>query len=169
MEQEKIGRFIAICRKEKKLTQEQLAEKLNITSKAVSKWENGKGLPDVSIMQKLCEILNITLNELFNGEKIKEENYKKIADKNLLYALEHSSDNVGEKIKYYKKEWEKEHILLFVIEIIIWIFIVLILKYKNYNDLIGLISGFAIGFINGMNNNAKMKYVEDKIYIKILK
>ena len=68
MRQEKIGAFIALKRKEKKLTQEELASKLNISKNAVSKWERGLSLPDVSTMPLLCEILEITLNELFNGE-----------------------------------------------------------------------------------------------------
>ena len=62
MDLEKIGRFIAECRKEKGITQAQLAEKINITDKAVSKWETGKGLPDVSIMIELCNILGINVN-----------------------------------------------------------------------------------------------------------
>lgn len=61
MDQEKIGKFIAKCRKEQKLTQEQLAEKLNITYKAISKWETGKGMPDSSIMMDLSNILEITV------------------------------------------------------------------------------------------------------------
>ncbi len=69
MNQEKIGKFISQCRKEQKLTQEQLAEKLNITYKAVSKWETGKGMPDSSIMLDLCNILKINVNELLSGEK----------------------------------------------------------------------------------------------------
>lgn len=69
MDQQKIGALIAKKRKEKKLTQEQLAEKLGITNKAVSKWENGKCMPDVSIIQLLCELLGITVNELLNGEE----------------------------------------------------------------------------------------------------
>ena len=75
----KIGRFIAECRKEKELTQSQLAEKLNITDKAVSKWETGKGMPDVSIMIELCDILGINVNELLSGEKLSEEKYKEEA------------------------------------------------------------------------------------------
>ena len=80
MNQEKIGKFIASCRKDKKLTQEQLAEKLNISKNAISKWERGLNLPDVSIMQALCKILGITLNELFIGENIIDEKYKEVAD-----------------------------------------------------------------------------------------
>ena len=73
MDQLKIGKFIAECRKQKKLTQMQLAEKLNITDKAISKWENGKAMPDSAIMLELCDILCISVNELLNGEKISME------------------------------------------------------------------------------------------------
>ena len=84
MDQEKIGKFIASCRKEAGLTQAALAEKLNITDRAVSKWENGKSLPDASIMLELCKILNIGVNELLTGEHITMENYKDKAEENLL-------------------------------------------------------------------------------------
>ena len=70
MEQAMIGKFISACRKEKGLTQMQLAEKLNITNRAVSKWETGKSMPDVSLMLDLCNILGITVNELLSGERI---------------------------------------------------------------------------------------------------
>ena len=74
MDQIKIGRFIAECRKQKKLTQMQLAEKLGITDKAISKWERGIAMPDTSIMLELCDILGISVNELLNGEEIDMEN-----------------------------------------------------------------------------------------------
>lgn len=73
MEQEKIGKLIASKRKEKGLTQEQLAEMLGVTNKAVSKWENGRSMPDVAILQELCKILGITVTTLLNGEENKEE------------------------------------------------------------------------------------------------
>ena len=74
MNQIKIGRFIAECRKKANLTQMQLAEKLGITDKAISKWERGVAMPDTSIMLNLCDILGISVNELLNGEKIYMEN-----------------------------------------------------------------------------------------------
>ena len=70
MDQIKIGRFIAERRKEKSLTQMQLAEKLGISDRAVSKWENGRSMPDSSIMPELCQLLGITVNDLFNGEVV---------------------------------------------------------------------------------------------------
>ena len=74
MDQLKIGKFIAECRKKANLTQMQLAEKLSITDKAVSKWERGVAMPDTSIMLELCDILGISVNELLSGEKISMEN-----------------------------------------------------------------------------------------------
>ncbi len=84
MDQVKIGKFIAEHRKKKNLTQQKLAEKLNITDRAISKWETGKGMPDSSIMMELCNILEISVNELLSGEAIKMENYNKKAEENLL-------------------------------------------------------------------------------------
>ena len=84
MDQVKVGRFIAECRKNKNMTQAELAEKLNITDRAISKWETGKGMPDSSIMLELCNELDITVNELLSGEEIEMNNYNKIAEENLL-------------------------------------------------------------------------------------
>jgi len=74
MNQAKIGKFIAECRRSNNLTQAQLAEKLNITDRAVSKWENGKSMPDSSIMLDLCKELGITVNDLLSGEVVVMEN-----------------------------------------------------------------------------------------------
>jgi transcriptional regulator with XRE-family HTH domain/DNA-directed RNA polymerase subunit RPC12/RpoP len=84
MDQIKIGKFIAECRKKQNLTQLQLAEKLNITDRAVSKWERGKSMPDSSIMLELCEILKISVNDLLSGEVISMDNYSKELEKNLM-------------------------------------------------------------------------------------
>ena len=84
MDQIKIGRFIASCRKDAGLTQAVLAEKLGISDRAVSKWENGKSMPDSGIMLELCELLKINVNELLSGEKIMVESYDKYAEENLL-------------------------------------------------------------------------------------
>ena len=84
MDQIRIGRFIAERRKAAGLTQMQLAEKLGITDRAVSKWETGKSLPDASIMLELCGLLGITVNDLLYGEVISMENYREQNEKNLL-------------------------------------------------------------------------------------
>lgn len=84
MGQAKIGNFIAECRKNKNMTQAELAEKLNITDRAVSKWETGKGMPDSSIMLDLCNELQISVNELLSGEKIEMNDYNEKYEQNLL-------------------------------------------------------------------------------------
>ena len=97
MNQEKIGKFISECRREKQMTQEQLAVHLGVTSKSVSKWENGRCLPDSSLYEPLCNILGITINELFAGQKIRDEDYKKIADNNLMQMLKYKLYSLSDK------------------------------------------------------------------------
>ena len=84
MDQIKIGKFIASCRKEQGMTQAVLAEQLGISDRAVSKWETGKSIPDSGIMLELCELLKINVNELLSGERIMAEAYDKRAEENLL-------------------------------------------------------------------------------------
>lgn len=88
MDQVKIGKFIADRRKMVHLTQLQLAEKLGITDRAISKWETGKAMPDSSIMLSLCEILKITVNDLLTGEVVMMENYNKELENNLLEMIQ---------------------------------------------------------------------------------
>lgn len=112
MDQLKIGKFIAQQRKTVGLTQAQLAEQLNITDRAVSKWENGKALPDTSIMLALCYLLNITVNDLLSGEVVSMENYNKKLEDNLLEMTK-------------QKQQADKHLLS--LEILIGIFSVIIL------------------------------------------
>ena len=84
MDLKKTGEFIANCRKEKGFTQEKLAKKLFISEKTVSKWECGKGFPDTSLLLPLCEVLGISANELLIGKKLEEQEYKKVAEENLI-------------------------------------------------------------------------------------
>lgn len=135
MNQEAIGKFISACRKDKGLTQLQLAEKLNITNRAVSKWETGKSMPDPSIMLDLCALLGITVNELLSGERITMENYQKKAEENLM-ELQTKKDNAQKDLN-------------FIIKILIPVFCALfllnmVLNYcfpeENYANLLGYIT-----------------------------
>lgn len=98
MDQSKIGKFIAECRKDNKLTQEQLAEKLGVTSKSISRWENGKTMPDLSLMRPLCDILDITMNELISGERIDKKEYQKKSEENIINTINYSN----KKTKFFK-------------------------------------------------------------------
>ena len=102
MDQIKIGKFIQEKRKEKNITQSELAEKLNISDRAISKWENGNCLPDAANMPILCDILDITINDLFSGEKVDMKNNEKKLEENLLEmtALKEEADK-----RLLKLEW----------------------------------------------------------------
>lgn len=126
MDQVKIGKFIAECRKNKKLTQAELAEKLNITDRAISKWETGKGMPDSSIMLDLCKELGITVNELLSGEVLKMDEYNKKAEENLL------------EMKKQKEEADKRllslEIIMGVITIVMFLGLVTIASFVEIPD-----------------------------------
>ena len=107
MDQIKIGKFIAERRKKASLTQMQLAEKLGITDRAVSKWETGKAMPDTAIMLELCDILGISVNELLSGEKINMENDNQKKEQLLL-------DMAKELEKKNKKIWSSMWAILIV-------------------------------------------------------
>ena len=92
MNQEKIGKFIAKLRGEKNMTQQELANKIGVTDRAISKWENGRGMPDLSLMEPLCMELNITINELLSGEKVKKEEYQKKLEENILNTINYSTN-----------------------------------------------------------------------------
>lgn len=102
MDQMKIGKFIAKCRKENHLTQMELAEKLNITDRAISKWETGKSMPDTSIMLDLCKELKITVNDLLNGEIITMENYKEKTEK-LIFDMAEQKQKADKRLLSLEK------------------------------------------------------------------
>lgn len=151
MDQIKIGGFIAERRKAQNLTQAQLAEKLNLTDRAISKWETGKGMPDSSVMLDLCEILGISVNELLKGEKIEMEHYNEEAEKTLLEM---------------RKETEKHHTAMLRMEIILGVistvsaFTLLFLALYAIESkplLISLCGIAAVIFITGMASCLKIE------------
>lgn len=93
MDLNKIGKFISEERKKKNYTQKQLAEILNISDRTISKWECGKGLPDVSLLQPLCKELGISVNELLTGERLDQEIYMEKAEQKILHLVEEKKEN----------------------------------------------------------------------------
>lgn len=102
MEQEKIGKFILQLRKEKGMTQKELAEKIGVTDRAISKWENGRGMPELSLMKTLCDELGISVNELLSGEKIEKEDYQEKLEENILNTIEYTSKKVERKTRVFQ-------------------------------------------------------------------
>ena len=137
MDQIKIGKFIAECRKKNNLTQMQLAEKLNITDRAISKWENGKAMPDSSIMLDLCSELKISVNELLSGEVIEMDAYNEKLEQNLI-------DIVKQKEESDKRLLTMEIVIGVLISIVFFalIFIASFVKMEDWLRIILIITGF---------------------------
>lgn len=123
MEQAKIGKFIANKRKEQGLTQLQLAEKLGITDRAVSKWETGKSLPDASLMPELCKLLKITINDLLCGEVVSVENYNEKAEKALLEMVK-KEEMQNKKLMMYENVIGFGSTLSFLVQVLVAVFFV---------------------------------------------
>ncbi|MBQ9659156.1 MAG: helix-turn-helix transcriptional regulator [Clostridia bacterium] len=161
MNQIKIGKFIAQCRNENNLTQEALGEKLGVTNKTISRWENGHYLPDIEMLQLLSKEFNISINELITGERIKDIDYKEKAEENLIKALENSSFSLKEKIDFYKNKWKKEHFFELTIEMLLILLIIGVGFYFN-NEFVLL--GAILGFIYcRVNYKRIMAYIENHV------
>ncbi len=117
MDQEKIGKFIAERRKVKNLTQAQLAERLRVSDRSISNWENGKCLPDLSLFKPLCNELEITINELLSGEKIKKDEYQNKFEENVI--------DVVKKVEEKNKRYNSLKLLVFIFALLICLFIIL--------------------------------------------
>lgn len=124
MDQIKIGKFISSLRKEKGYTQEQLAEKLNVSNKSISRWENGNTMPDLSLIPKLCEILGISINELLSGERIESDEYQKRFEENIIINM----DLLKKKISNFTKRFIFGTIGIFVVLII---GLIVLISYKE--------------------------------------
>ena len=153
MDQIKIGKFIQERRKEKKLTQSELAEKLNITDRAISKWENGNCLPDVGTMQELCEILSISVNDLFSGETVDMKNNEKKLEENLL------------EMTRLKEEKDRQLLKLEIvigytasISFLVLIFVASFVEMQTWIRITLIIIGLVI-FIYGASNAIKIEQV----------
>ena len=94
MNQEKIGKFIALCRKQKKMTQSDLAEKLGVTEKSISNWENGRNMPELSLFKPLCQELDISLNDLMSGERVVEKEYQEKLEENIINTIDYTNKKI---------------------------------------------------------------------------
>ena len=160
MDLDKIGKFIALNRKNKGLTQEQLAEKLGVTNKTISRWETGKYMPDLSLLKPLSEELGITLNELLSGEKIKEEKIVENTERNILNTIDYSSKKV-------ENEHKKISIILMILGAIISISALTIFNKESSWCSIYSIIGIIIFVIGLVRNSKKFKKIQ-KIGIGIV-
>ena len=101
----KVGKFITELRKEQSLTQEQLGEKIGVTNKTISRWETGTYLPPADALLALSELYGVSINEILAGKRISEQEYKQVAEENLVQVMKASSFTLKDRIAFYKKKW----------------------------------------------------------------
>lgn len=164
MDQIKTGKFIATLRKEKELTQEHLGEKLGVTNKTISRWENDNYMTDIEMLSLLSKEFDVSINELISGERFFEEDFKKAADNNLVMALNNSAFTLKEKIAFFKKKWLREHIATIVLCIVVWIGIMLWVALNNSYALLGAIGSILALLFYVVLYNRMMAYVENHAY-----
>ncbi len=163
MDQIKTGKFIAKLRKQAGLTQDALGEKVGVTNKTISRWENGNYMPDIDMLQLLSQEFDVSINELLAGEKIPDEDFRKKADENIVAVSKASAFTLQERTAYFKRKWRKEHIFLFVIlGIVLAMTIALPLAFER-PEFIGLFPLVAL-IEYGYQNNKMMIYVENNLY-----
>ncbi len=168
MDQIKIGKFIGTLRKEKGLTQEQLGEKLGVTNKTISRWENGNYMPDVEMLSLLSKEFDVSINELISGERLLSEDFREAADSNLVTALNNSTFTLKEKIAFFKKKWLHEHIAAIILCVAAWIGLIIWLALKlrgnDFYALLGAVGGLLAVLFYVVLYNRMMIYVEKHAY-----
>ena len=100
MNQEKIGKFIASCRKQKNITQQELAEKLGVSDRTIGNWENGRNMPDLSLFKPLCKELDISLNDFLSGEKVAEKEYQERLEENIINTIDYTNKKIENRNNY---------------------------------------------------------------------
>lgn len=164
MNQQKIGKFICNARKEKSLTQEQLAEKLGVSSKSVSRWENGRNMPDLSLFEPLCRELGITVNELISGEKIEKEIYEEKFEENVIKTIDYTNEKTKKKFNLFIIIG-----LIFLMIIISFIGMFLIDSYRMRQNKPVIFSTWGYDYAPPVNiddaeiERAVRKYIVDKL------
>lgn len=145
------------------MTQEALGERLGVTNKTVSRWENGNYMPDIGLLLPLAETLGTSVNELLSGERLTEAAYREKAEKNLVEVLQKSAFSVREKTIYFTKKWNREHRF----EMILWAILYLtagVLAWIFDKSWIAPVLGpVAVVIVIGLKNK-RTCYVEGKLY-----
>lgn len=163
MDQMKIGKHIALFRRQAGLTQEKLGEKLGVTNKTISRWENGNYMPDIEMLGLLANEFHVSVNDLLAGEKIPDEDFRQKADEKTIGAAASSAFSFEERKTYFKKKWRKEHISLFVMIGLILIAALIIPLVINKPWLISLSPILAV-VGHCYQHNKMMIYVENNLY-----
>ena len=163
MDVKQIGQFLAQLRKEQGLTQEQLGEKLGVTNKTVSRWENGNYLPPVEILQMLSDFYGLTINEILSAQRLAPTEYQQKAEENIKTALKNSAFTLKEKIDFYKRKWIRDNLFWLILELVVFIAGSVAILWFFEHWLVNVLTWAA--FVRLLQHrNDMMKYVEDRAY-----
>ena len=163
MDQVKIGKFIAELRRWAGLTQEALGEKIGVTNKTISRWENGDYMPNIEMLQLLAEEFSISISEILAGEKFSDEESRHKADENAIATTSTSTFSLKERKSFFKKKWRREHFSLFAVLALILIAAVVFPLVFHKPWLLGIAPLVAL-VEYGFQNNRMMVYVEKCLY-----
>lgn len=159
MDTVKIGKFISELRRERGLTQEQLAEKLGTSNKTISRWENGNYMPPVEMLMELSKFFEVSINELLSGKRLEREEELSAAEENLKEVLSVSAFSLEERKDYFTKKWKKDHIWARALNIIVPLILIVIGFVIDKILLVGIAMLFSVVF-NVVTYNEMMGYVE---------
>lgn len=159
----KIGNFLATLRKEQNLTQESLGEKLGVTNKTVSRWENGNYLPPVEMLQELSKLYAVSINEILCGERIPEENYQAKAEETITGILSGSPFSFKERSDFWKHKWQKDHLVTNV-SLVVLLLVMLVAGILLSKPLIAGLAPFLAVVVYMVRRNNMMIYVENNLY-----
>lgn len=162
----KIGKFIAELRRGKNLTQEELGERLGVTNKTISRWENGNYMPNIEMLQLLSEEFGVSINELLCGERIDDGDYRRKADENIVSMIEEheqSKFTLQERCDFWRKKWKRDHRA----EIIMWFVLVIAVyilgAYFDEYWLVAVDCIFAV-WLYFKKRNQMMAYIEQRAF-----
>ncbi len=159
----KIGNFLAELRKEQGLTQEALGEKLGVTNKTVSRWENGNYLPPVEMLQELSNLYAVSINEILCGERLEQEQYQAKAEETLTGILSGGSFSLKERTDFWKRKWKKDHLITNVALVAILLVMFAAGIALSEPLVIGVAPIFAV-VVYIVRRNDMMTYVENNLY-----
>lgn len=163
MDMIKIGKFIAELRRENKITQEELGEKLGVTNKTISRWENGNYLPSMEMLQMLSNIFSVNINELLCGERLNDGSFRQRADDTIVNVFKSSTFSLKERSAFWKKKWLKEHKSMIILYAILFLSLFGLGLFIN-KSILSLSSIFIAFFIYLKKRNDMMAYIESHAF-----
>lgn len=163
MDTVKIGKFLAELRRERHMTQEELGERLGVTNKTVSRWENGNYMPPVEMLAELSSLYGVSINEIVSGKRLEKAEVESAAEENLTAALS-DSFSLKERVDYFSKKWKKEHMLSLVVGIVFLVALVIVGYFTRFLVLSTCVVPILLVVFVVVRYNMMMSYVERNAY-----